>query len=175
MDAYVRLARGQTGKKITVAALCREANMNRGTFYLHYQDCDDFLDAMEHRITKEIDEVIDRYHRSRFDVSTTEALERLFTYFLDNAEVVFTVLERKGGSSVSIFPSSGHAEMIHTWQKESDLSSEQLALLFAYVADGTVALLRQWWRSGFAVEKERVKELFDGIVKYGLYNYIYTV
>lgn len=45
-EAFERLIVDYDYDKITVSALAKEANINRKTFYLHYQSVDDVLDSM---------------------------------------------------------------------------------------------------------------------------------
>lgn len=43
-EALMELLRIKPYSKITVTELCRLADINRGTFYIHYFDVDDVLD-----------------------------------------------------------------------------------------------------------------------------------
>lgn len=45
-DALLELLEEQPFEKITVAALCRKAEITRATFYLHFQDINDVLDEL---------------------------------------------------------------------------------------------------------------------------------
>ena len=45
-DALLELLEEQSFEKITVAALCRQAEITRATFYLHFQDIDEVLDEL---------------------------------------------------------------------------------------------------------------------------------
>lgn len=43
-DALLELLKKTTYEKLTVTALCKQAEITRATFYLHYQNIDDVLD-----------------------------------------------------------------------------------------------------------------------------------
>ncbi|MGQ5709640.1 TetR/AcrR family transcriptional regulator [Lactobacillus sp. PSON] len=45
-EAFIKLINKEPYSKITVAQLCREAEINRSTFYLHFDSIDDVLDAV---------------------------------------------------------------------------------------------------------------------------------
>ena len=45
-DALLELLEEQSFEKITVAALCRQAEITRATFYLHFQSLDEVLDEL---------------------------------------------------------------------------------------------------------------------------------
>ena len=43
-DTFLALLEKKSFSKITVTEICKLAEINRGTFYLHYYDMDDVLD-----------------------------------------------------------------------------------------------------------------------------------
>ena len=45
-DAFLSLKKNTDFNSITVSALCKEAEISRGTFYLHYQNTRDVLDEI---------------------------------------------------------------------------------------------------------------------------------
>ena len=46
-SAYIRLLDKETDDKITVTQICKEADINRGTFYLHYETLEDVWKDIE--------------------------------------------------------------------------------------------------------------------------------
>ena len=59
-DAMMELLNTKPYSKISVAEICRLAEINRGTFYIHYYDVDDVLDD----ILEQSFFGCKRYHRS---------------------------------------------------------------------------------------------------------------
>ena len=58
-EAFLTLLEEKEYPKITVTEICRLAEINRGTFYLHYYDTADVLDDLLSEILKETTSVID--------------------------------------------------------------------------------------------------------------------
>ena len=58
-EAFLKLLEEKEYPKITVTEICRLAEINRGTFYLHYYDTADVLDDLLNEILKETTSVID--------------------------------------------------------------------------------------------------------------------
>ena len=58
-EAFLKLLEEKEYPKITVTEICRLAEINRGTFYLHYYDTADVLDDILNEILKETTSVID--------------------------------------------------------------------------------------------------------------------
>jgi len=170
--AYVRLARDGAGKKLTVAALCREAKISRYTFYAHYLDLEDFLQKADQQIIETFLSISNVY---QYDTNNAPMNDLLFHYFFEQAETIFTVLEREGGPGFSTVIELFKEKTVPIWQQESGLPREQVELLHAYSIYGTFEFLRQWWKSGFQVDIETAKILYENVGKYGIYNYVYTV
>ena len=159
LEAYVELAKLRNPEKITVASLCRQADINRGTFYRHYQDLPDFLAAMDSWIVEDIITSILK--------NPPRTLGHLTTYMLDHAETVFTILERPGGLGLSAFYEAYYDLFTTRSPTVSEIPPGQRPLFYACFIEGIFALFRAWWRSGFAADKEEVKKLFFRIYTTG--------
>ena len=69
-DALLELLEEQSYEKITVASLCRQAEITRATFYLHYQSLDEVLDEL-------MDEALMTAEAAAHEMSTEERMEKL--------------------------------------------------------------------------------------------------
>lgn len=58
---YLELLEERPEGEITVTRICREAGINRGTFYLHYQDTRDLLRSIEDEILEELRRLVHNY------------------------------------------------------------------------------------------------------------------
>ncbi|KLD60105.1 TetR family transcriptional regulator, partial [Lactiplantibacillus plantarum] len=60
-DSLINLLQHQSLDEITVTAVCKAADINRGTFYAHYEDVKDCMQKMEQDATEELLAVIDKH------------------------------------------------------------------------------------------------------------------
>ncbi len=151
-EAFFELL-GEVGfGRITVADICRRAEVNRGTFYLHYEDKFALLDAL-------IDEALDAAPPLDGD-SPTSMCQRAPS----NDEYLMLY------SDGDIFPrvarrvvERGAEQMVPAIMGETGLSESDAQLLFAYSAYGNLAVNRLLgWKRG--PRFERMQKLL------GLYN-----
>ena len=57
-DAFLEILKEKPVSKITVKEVCDKAEINRGTFYRHYQDCYDLLDKIEEEGLREFEKML---------------------------------------------------------------------------------------------------------------------
>ncbi len=100
-DALIGLIAEKGFDALTVNDIAARADINRGTFYLHYRDKYDLLEQTEAEIVQDIERIIlDGKVLSPEDLSHTEAplpvIVTLFEYLRDNAALMHAVLGLKG-------------------------------------------------------------------------------
>ena len=74
-DVYVELLSELPASKITVTEICRRADINRGTFYLHYEGLPNVMDDLENEVYEEIVSFI---HSSLADEENRQSLSDNF-------------------------------------------------------------------------------------------------
>ena len=142
--------------KMTVADICRRADINRGTFYLHYEDKFALLDAL-------IDEALAAAPRSRErrrrlcharrQTMTIICSTRMTTAY---ARVAQRVVKR------------GAEQMVPSIMEETGLSREDAYLLFVHNVQGNLAVNRLLgWRRGpeFAHAQELLSAYSEGGIR----------
>ncbi|MCC0686390.1 TetR/AcrR family transcriptional regulator C-terminal domain-containing protein [Clostridioides sp. ZZV14-6345] len=86
---------------ISVTDLTQRADINRGTFYLHYVDKYDLLEKIENEIIQEIEEEtkhLDSSNMMEIDTSSEPLpfMVKLFEYFRKNSVIIKSILGPKG-------------------------------------------------------------------------------
>lgn len=70
--------------KITVAAITRRADLNRGTFYAHYDSVDDLMGELVAGVMDKLFRVLDEVDEASFPRNPEPVLEKASAYLLDN-------------------------------------------------------------------------------------------
>ena len=168
--------------KITVDALCKEARINRTTFYKHYSDKYELLDKYIAKILKEFKEnndVVfvdanpqtvndDQYKLPfrktvEFIVSKKEIYEVLWTAQIDRNifdEMVESISESIISKRIAKNPE------IRTNQ-EKFFKESLFANLFAY---NHLVSVRWWFANDFIISKSEFYKLFDDMMREGLFK-----
>lgn len=156
-EALVGLIEEKGFDAISVKDITERANINRSTFYLHYQDKFDLLEQTEREIIRALQDIILRadsfslanFHRTQQPLPT---MVQMFEYFLENASLVRAVLGVKGDIAFQILlrkeieknlSSIGFFEGINS--KNFLLPSEYI---ITYVIAAHLGVVQMWLRKG---------------------------
>jgi AcrR family transcriptional regulator len=154
-DALIELMEEIGFERITIRDLTLKAGLNRGTFYLHYQDKYDLLEQSKQDLMYGMLEITGRYdHRAEEMIShqsTDEPypiLVEMFEYCVENADFLRTILGPKGDPS---FPKQLKEFMVkHIYNKQKDYPVDELNMLVppnyvtAYVISAHLGILQEW-------------------------------
>ena len=142
---------------ISITDLTKRADINRGTFYLHYTDKYDLLEKVENEVIQEIQEQtkdIDSINLLNID-ALNEPLPfmiKLFEYFKENSNFMKAILGPKGDpifhSKIKKFIETNLFEkgLSKTFNKENMLVPEEYFI--SYVLSAHLGVVQQWVESG---------------------------
>ena len=76
-DAFLDVLKEKPISRITVKEVCDKAEINRGTFYKHYQDCYDLLDKIEEEGLREFEKMLASIEAAGAQAALTAILNTL--------------------------------------------------------------------------------------------------
>lgn len=175
-EALLKLVKEKDFAKVSVRDLCAYAEINRGTFYLHYQDKYDLLERIELELLDTLRELMSRRLANKMEhfVGHPEFLlqfaTELFRYVDKEAEVFSMLLL----DSVSpMFPNKLkdliRGNFLRAQKKDFDPSTLSIPFdyLMAYATSANVGLLQQWLAEGRKKPPEKMAEVLVTITLMG--------
>lgn len=165
-EAFLKLKRGKAYNDITIADICREAEISRGTFYLHYRNTADVLDEV-------LDEAI----------SATSTLEQqLYPSQCPNSDCGYPMCQyvRVNEDYRCLFFDDALSsqllekiyavhkdEIVRLWSKKTDISQEQLKMIAWFQLSGCFAAAKK--SSGMKdSDWEQTRKVLDTFLRNGL-------
>lgn len=142
-DALLELAKEKPYVKISVAALCHQADISRSTFYLHYDNMDEVLDAVID------DALLFSEHGTGTIVDTLNVIQTGKTVQLKTNENIIPACQRIADS-----------DKYHDLFMDTSISEHIIYRIFMHEKDKAVPLLHS--RSG--VNKADAETLFRFIL-----------
>lgn len=145
--------------KITIKALCENADVNRSTFYLYYPDPRALLDEIENDLLARAQE-----HLEKIDTNpgSIPYLEALLCYISTNPDIFATLLCRQENAD---FQTKFVEESFHNLKLNLTLGNPGSLrdYLYNYMTMGSLAMIRQWIESGFDTPCKDMAELMFAI------------
>ncbi len=171
-DSFFELIKEYDISKISVTKICQRADINRSTFYAHYEDLNHFLDSLEYKMADILYDCTRQYH---YDQDSGAFMEAIFQNMAEN-KTLFSYLfrEESSGLSKKILMERLMAQTIPIWCRKSDVTKEQAKMIFIFIYEGMSAVLKYWVDSNYEQDISVIRELCENVAKHGAYNYIYT-
>ena len=164
-DSLIELMRTKSFEKITIRELCELANVNRSTFYLHYEDIYALLRYIEEDTLTWAQAFVEELNESHMEGegATVRSLERLFECFVENSKYLQVLMSERGDPDFQKKIFSAAYQMC-------DLSSEHSGftvpfsedLRFIFIVNGGVGIVQHWLKNGLKESpREIAKVIYD--------------
>ncbi|TWK09681.1 hypothetical protein CHCC20442_4468 [Bacillus licheniformis] len=154
-DALSELMKNKAFEEISVTDISKKADINRGTFYLHYEDKYDLLDQSEEEIIQEINKIAKRSIHS-MDVLNQDVIDHpltfvvdIFQYIKENEVFMKAVLGPKGPGSFRLKFKSvliSNLKRLKTAIRTDPIVPEDY--LISYITGAHISVMQQWLENG---------------------------
>lgn len=169
-SAFLELMREEGFVSINVKKIIELAEINRGTFYIHYTDKYDLLNKIEEELLSSLLEITNASPYNEFKSEHTNWEEfhtffALFVKYVYEQGELFTLLQSEKGDPAFM---SKFYEMCRTvWEKHQisgRLSIPQNYALTALISM-TSSLMLEWVKGGFQETQEEFMQILFKIIK----------
>ncbi len=165
--------------KITIKQLTDHAGLNRGTFYLHYQNLEDFYDDLKEDALDQYYKIIRKlaypYENRQQFIDPPIGFIKPFEYILENQRFFKVFMSPSGNGFTEqmvdlIKKQFEYAYLIRNYHEaETEIPVKQL-YLFAYLASAYVGSLQYWIQRDFDLSPKEMAILFSEISRRGSAN-----
>ncbi len=158
-NSFLELLKTKEFEKITVADVCREANINRGTFYLHYRDIIALVDFINSWYIDAIAPFCFQNIGQKPDAASLEECYRgIVEVLLSWPEYSCVILGHERGQSVIDRVVELATETFSAVHRQHFPEADYSRALYLFTAElyGTWAILRKWCREGLKDPPDRI-------------------
>ena len=137
------LQNGEEIHDLSVQKVTKHANLNRTTFYLHYEDLDDLLDSHSSELIQEIKLKTEPLFDERNTV-TDEQLTAFLSYLQSERQIVYLLIkvEKLEQLLLDLF-----IQLIHTRRQNSRRLSRNAIIDVHVKASSLVGIIMWWFKS----------------------------
>ena len=167
-DSLIELMKEKPISKITIKELCENADVNRTTFYAHYEDQYQLLKSIEDETFSRAREAIAGFTGKTDKSDTIRYLEQIFEYVVENGSHIQVLMSERGGidfqrNLLSIIYEQCDIQFISGISKDPEKSE----LYFVFLVNGSVGLIQHWLKTGLKETPHEMSEIIYSMT-YGL-------
>lgn len=154
--------------KISVRELCNRAELNRSTFYAHYNEPKDLLSEVENELLFSTEEHLKKIGEEN-DIGAHRYILSFLKYIKDNDKQFRTLLV---DSAEPDFRSRFMQQSILQFVENLNItfSKETEQYIYSYILHGSTGIILQWIRSDYSADENMICELLFSINKSALVN-----
>ena len=170
---------------VSITDLTQRANINRGTFYLHYQDKYDLLEKFENEVLDDINTNAENFIKSIKDIDflgedfsneIKPFINKIFTYIKENYIIMKVILGPKSDMRFQnkIKKALNILLTEKGWDNYFDSQNTFVSknYFISYLLSAHIGVIRQWIDSGMNESAENMAEMISKMFFLGPFNSI---
>lgn len=151
-------------KDITVSELTELADINRGTFYLHYMDMYDLFEQVEKEIIDNFVQIVGKYRNNTQSLLLPVLLETS-KYIEANSEIFIAILRTKETTFLDQIIEICRPQNLMEWQILFPGGKEDYyEYYYSFIASGCISLLLRWFDNGMKESPEHMAALAEKMI-----------
>ena len=155
---------------ITVLELCKDANINRTTFYKYYKDIDDLVVKIEESLISDLEKYIQDIKRNYLISFTSKIIEAI-----SKEKEIYTKLLSDNGDHTFLrkILNLVREQSIEEWQKLlKKATPRDIDNIYNFIVDGTIGLIEAWIRNDCQDDQNTIAIFINKICMSGLSSFI---
>lgn len=171
-DSLFELMKNNPVEKITVKELCTAADINRATFYAHYETLTALLEEIEVEKSRELFETLNTLWvgENYFD----SVLDGVLKYLKEHPTMREIFLNTKvTGNGLALLLQGAEEDSVIQWTSHGNIDRQQAQWIYLFLVSGIKEVLRQWFADGMK-EEALLKQTLMGIIENGLNGFVYN-
>jgi len=158
IEAFLLLLQEKNLNKITVTDICKEADINRGTFYSYYNDPFDLMRSIE-------DEMIEKMMSTIYISGEQNILNELLKLILINKDLCKIIFNEKNGSRVlnTVLNSAHDIAILEIKKQLPNANETHLEYFFTYSTGGIIEVIRKWINDDMKIPTEEVVQILESM------------
>lgn len=153
MDAYIQLLKEKPKEKIHITELCKIAEINRCTFYLHFEDIQAVEEAIEEKLFHKFKDFIKTQNSNS---RNRQSLSNTFIDTMLHDENYRTLMSVNVPSSdfLSFLSACYLDDLKKNLPPKHHLTEKEQEILYAFIVGGVIAVEQNWIKNNADIRKE---------------------
>ena len=160
-EALIELMHTKSIDDISIKKVCETADINRSTFYHHYQSPQELYDDIINDIAIEINDILER-NRQR-NTSQAETVAEILTYVEEKRELFLVILSEKGNISIGERLNNIVGQFVG-----ANNSSELSKYCAQFISAGFTNIIWMWLGNENRLPPKQIAGLITTIIAHGV-------
>lgn len=173
--ALISLLEEKSFEYITVSEICKRAEVNRSTFYLHYENTVDLLnetarfllDDFAAYFNVDVENITNKFKESSLDelnFISNEYLQPYLTYVKDNKSVFSTVLSHSVSFGINEIFQSLYDNIFNPILERYNYPIADRKYAMMFYLNGITAIVTEWLKDGCEKTIDEVSQIIYGCI-----------
>lgn len=172
--SFLQLLEQKSFDSITVGDISQVANINRGTFYLHYLDKYDLLDKIEQQMFEDLGNHIDQLHANYSSTNTFEKDQEhlaasLFSSIQAQAPLLKIFLSNHGRAGFHYRFRDAFSQKVRLNLEKNEAFRNlnfSINYFLAFITSAFLGLIEQWVQNDLDKTPEEMTSLYIDIIRF---------
>lgn len=169
-ECLTRLLKEKKIQDITVRELADMADINRGTFYLHYKDVFDLLEQIEQELTEKLEDILDHHSVEELLSRPSLLFSDLYPTVQENADIITILIGENGDLNfVNRIKAILRDRCLKKWLTSNySCSTDLLEAYSAFIISGCVGIVQYWLETGMKESPEQMAKATEDFILRGI-------
>lgn len=169
-ECLISLLKEKKVQDITVRELTDMADLNRGTFYLHYKDVFDLLEKTEAELQDEFNQLVLKHDAVDLKQRPAVIFNEIYSLVYENADLIEILLGENGDLNfVNRLKNLIREKCLKDWMEVFRTGNPAIFdAFFSYIASGCVGLVQYWLQTGLKETPQQMAKLTEQIITQGI-------
>ena len=157
-------------QEITVRELAEMADINRGTFYLHYKDVYDLMEQIENELMAELEDILNRYKEQDFIMKPTLIFSELYPMVQENSDIISILLGENGDLNfLNRLQALIQDKCLQYWSSLNiSEDADSLGAYSSFIISGCIGIVQYWLHNGLKESPEHMAALTGDFIAKGI-------
>lgn len=167
--AYIELLKENNTSKITITKIAQKANIDRKTFYLHYDSTDDIMSEIIEDDLSDLTHMLNKNRLSIHPMDTTLILHHMNACIMKDIEFFQCIANRPDFELFSRKMKDILVQKsIQTLSESSNLSLIEITIYSKFFISGIIDIYSDWFRNKKVITLEELEKLANNVIHNGI-------
>lgn len=144
-ESFIKLLEIKKISQISIKEICENADINRATFYAHYNDQYDLLRKIENELLDNINAHLSEYNQKNNGKNSVLLAEKIFDYVKENAKLCKLLLSVDGDFSFQKkVMMLVYNQIITELTDDHKITKEDAEYVYSFTITGCVGIVQKW-------------------------------